>query len=114
MAYCGLYCHTCPIYLTTREPDRSKKSKMIYEIIQMCKDRYGIEYLNNEIICDGCTSDNGRLFIGCKDCKIRQCAIEKNIENCAYCNEYVCNLLMEVFDTDPNTKVNLEKIRSNI
>lgn len=95
MAYCGLYYHICPIYVAERESDNIKKSRMIYEIIQMCKDRYGIEYRYNEIVCDGYTSNNGRLFIGCRDCKIRQCAIDKSIENCAYCNEYVCNLLMD-------------------
>lgn len=114
LAYCGLYCHTCPIYLTSRETDRSKKELMIYDIISMCKKRYGIEYRFNEIMCDGCTSENGRLFTACKDCKIRQCAIDRNIKNCAYCNDYACDVLMEVFATDPIAKENLDDIRSKL
>ncbi len=42
------------------------------------------EYVN----CDGCTAD-GRLIEYCKICEIRNCAIEKGVENCAYCNECV-------------------------
>jgi hypothetical protein len=115
IAYCGLPCHECPIYLATREVDKSKKEKMIDDIIHQCKEHYGIEYKITDITdCDGCNLGNGRLFKGCVDCKIRKCAITRGIKNCAYCEEYACDLLTEFFKTDPGAKLRLDKIRSHL
>ncbi|WP_366946827.1 DUF3795 domain-containing protein [Desulfosporosinus nitroreducens] len=36
--------------------------------------------------CDGCKSNN--LFINCKHCKIRACAINRKVEHCNECNQY--------------------------
>ena len=115
IAYCGLLCQECPIYLATREIDKSKKEKMIYDIIHQCKEIYGIEYKFSDITdCDGCKSGNGRLFKGCVDCKIRKCAIKRGLKNCAYCEEYACDSLMELFKSDPNAKIRLDEIRSHL
>ena len=114
IAYCGLHCHTCPIYVAAQEQDKSKKSELVYEIIRMCRKRYGIEYRFSEIICDGCTSANASLFTGCRNCEIRRCAIEKDIVNCAYCNEYACDLLSGLFSTDQMAKTHLDEIRSKL
>ena len=115
ISYCGLDCHACPIYIAGRETDHAKKEKMIYEIVLACKEHYGVDYKYEDINeCDGCKSESGRLFFGCSDCKIRKCAVEKGIENCAYCDEYACNNLMEFFKSDPGAKTRLDEIRSNI
>jgi len=113
ISYCGLDCQACPIYIATRETDRTKKEKIINEIIRSCKEHYGVDYKYQDINdCDGCKSENGRVFFGCSDCKIRRCAIDKGIENCAYCEEYACNNLLELFKTDPGAKTRLDGIRS--
>ncbi len=57
---------------------------------------------------------DGKLFFVCSYCEIRQCAIEKEIENCAYCNEYTCDNLTNLFKIDPSAKVRLDEIRANI
>ena len=115
ISFCGLVCTSCPIYLATRETDETKKEKMIYDIIDMCKTHYGIDYNYEDINdCDGCKKSNGRLFFGCKDCKIRICAIEKGIENCAYCEEYACDKLHGIFKTEPGAKTRLELIHNSI
>ena len=111
ISFCGLVCQGCPIFLATREVDKTKKDKMIYDIINMCKEHYGIEYKYEDINdCDGCKSESGRIFSSCKNCKIRECAIERGLDNCAYCDKYECDKLSEIFNTDPNTKVRLDAI----
>lgn len=115
ISYCGLTCQNCPIFLATRETNRAKKENIIYNIINMCKEHYGIKYRYEDINdCDGCKSKNDRLFFGCKNCKIRKCAIERNIDNCAYCDEYPCEQLSEIFKTDPGAKTRLDAIRYKI
>jgi len=115
ISYCGLSCQTCPIYLATRETNKKRKEKIINEIIEQCKELYGLEYKFEDISdCDGCKSESRKLFFVCSYCEIRKCAFEKEIENCGYCNEYACDNLTSLFKTDPTAKVRLDKIRSNI
>jgi len=113
IAYCGLTCHTCAIFLATRETDSEKKNKMRAEIARVIKEQYGVEQRAEDIgDCDGCRTEDGRVF--CKDCKVRKCAKEKGVENCAYCTEYACDKLKELFVKDPEAKTRLELIRSSL
>lgn len=115
ISYCGLLCQGCQIYLASRETDKSKKGEMILGIIRSCKEYYGIEYKYEEINdCDGCKAESGKLFIGCADCKIRSCVIDRGFANCAYCKEYPCDNLKELFKTDPNAKIRLDIIQSSL
>ena len=117
MAYCGLMCDGCPIYWATREKDTIKREKMRTAIAKLCSERYGlnygVEYAAEDITdCEGCRTSGGRLFSGCKNCQVRACAIEKEVDNCAYCNEYACDKLNEIFATDPTAKTRLGVIRN--
>jgi hypothetical protein len=114
ITYCGLVCDTCPIHLATLETDISKKVKMRISIAEELSKIYGT-IPEPKIItdCDGCKTNNGRLFTGCIDCKIRKCAIQKNITNCAYCGDYPCDNLKKHFTFDPASKERLEKIQNN-
>lgn len=117
IAYCGLMCDGCPIYWATREKDKGKKGKMRAAIAQLCSEHYGfeygLEYTSTDITdCDGCRTKGGRLFSGCRQCKIRKCAIQKGLKSCAYCSEYACDNLRKFFATDPSAKTRLEVIRS--
>lgn len=113
ISYCGLDCLKCLIYLATKEKDEEKKKKMKIYIMHECKERYGIELKLEDVTdCDGCLTEEGRLFSGSKDCPIRNCASVKSIENCAHCDEYVCEELEKFFVTDPEAKEQLDKIRS--
>ncbi|MBN2104907.1 DUF3795 domain-containing protein [bacterium] len=115
IAYCGLLCSRCTIYLAAREADASKKEKLIQRIIEVCREHYGIEYQVSDITeCDGCTAEGGSLFKACAGCEIRKCAIGKGIENCACCTEYACKNLENLFKTDTGAKMRLEAVRSRI
>ena len=115
LSYCGLICQSCPIYLAAREPDKIKKEQMVSDIIRGCKEVYNIIYTPADITpCDGCMSQSGIIFSACKKCKIRKCAIEKGYANCAYCDDYACDNLIELFKSDPTAKTRLDELRSSI
>jgi len=113
IAYCGLTCQTCPIYLATTVENKEEQRKMRIGIVQQCREKYSLDFNLEEITdCDGCAAGR-RLFSACKDCPIRKCAREKNLENCAYCAEYACSNLESFFKAEPNAKSRLEQIRWN-
>jgi hypothetical protein len=64
--------------------------------------------------CDGCRTEGGRLFSACKSCLIRNCAKQKELENCAYCSEYVCERLEAFFTTESTAKTRLDAVRINV
>jgi hypothetical protein len=113
IAFCGLDCNSCPIHLATLEEDLDIKAKMRIEIADMLARIYHTTP-KPEIICDcdGCRIINGRLFAGCANCGIRNCALDKMLENCAYCGNYPCDKLNRHFVFDPEAKARLEEIRS--
>ncbi len=112
VGYCGLNCCACPIYVATREKNDDKRRRMRVEIARQIKEHYGTEHKQEDISdCDGCRAKSGSIF--CKDCQIRKCAKERDIENCAYCAEYACEQLLKLFATDPDAKKRLDKIRDN-
>jgi hypothetical protein len=115
MAYCGLLCQTCPIYLATRKKNREEQARMRAEIAQLCKEQYSMNYVPEDITdCDGCRTEEGRLFSACKNCSIRGCAKQKGLENCVYCSEYACERLEAFFVTESAAKTRLDAMRSNI
>ena len=112
IAYCGLDCHSCPIYLATREKNKEKQKEKRKEILRLIEEHYGLEYNLEDITdCDGCLSDTGRLFSACRDCPIRKCATNKELQSCAYCGEYICETLEELFAKEPSARDRLNKIR---
>jgi hypothetical protein len=113
LSYCGLVCNTCPIYLATREMNTEDQTRKRAVIARLCREQYGMMYEIADITdCDGCRTQGGRLFSGCKDCVIRSCALRKTIENCAYCIEYTCEKLETFFMKDPDAKTRLDEVRS--
>jgi hypothetical protein len=115
LAYCGIICSTCPIYLVTRESNREKQAKKRLEIAKLIGEHYGTNYEAANITdCDGCLTKGERIFSGCKDCLIRSCAQLKFVENCAYCPEYSCERLVTFFSKDPQAKTRLENVRKRV
>lgn len=112
IAYCGLVCESCPIHMATLEKNISRQTEMRVMIAGELSKIYGTTP-KPEIVtdCDGCKVNNGRLFTGCIYCPVRKCAIMKNMENCAYCNDYACDKLIKHFAIDPGARERLEEIR---
>ncbi len=115
ISFCGLDCSGCTVYLISRETNPSRKNEMISEIIREIKKHYNVDYKFEDVNgCDGCKTSKGILFSGCSNCKIRNCAMQKEIEKCACCEDYACGDLLEMFKADHSAKERLEIIRSNI
>ena len=112
IAYCGLSCESCPIYLATLEQDEILKQKMRELIAEECSTLYSINLSHWDISdCDGCRSETGRLFSGCYQCEIRKCAASKDLESCGYCSGYACEILEKHFSLEPGARKRLDIIR---
>jgi hypothetical protein len=110
IAYCGINCTECPAYIATRKNDDQLRAETAKKWSGMFKASIKPEDIN----CDGCAADSKRLFSQVNVCEIRKCARNKNIKNCAYCAEYSCKKLTELFGFVPEAKATLEEIRKKI
>jgi hypothetical protein len=108
IVYCGLDCFICPAYQATKADSDEQRTKVAEQWSKM----FGGKVAPEEINCDGCKSDTGRLFAHCHTCEIRACASGKQVENCAVCHDYGCETLTAFFKMAPEARKNLEKIRT--
>ncbi len=112
LAYCGLLCHTCQIYLATREEDAGAQARMRAEIARVCREQYGLAYSPQDITdCDGCPGEGQRLFVACSACKMRNCARARGLETCASCPEYPCPDLRAFLESEPEARRRLDALR---
>ncbi len=112
IAYCGLACSECPAYLATQANDDTARERVATE----WRKAYGASHLTaDDINCDGCLAENGRLFGHCQECPIRACAAERGLTNCAHCDGYEgCEHLTEFFNMAPEAKAILDQIRAQL
>lgn len=99
IAYCGLACHECPAYLATINDDEMKQA----QIARLWSELFETVMKPEDVICDGCLSEDGRHFIHCRSCKIRACASLRRERNCAFCAEYPCGKIGFIFKSVPET-----------
>ena len=110
MAYCGLICTKCPAYIATQKDSDEERKK----VAEMWSEEFKSEIKFEDINCDGCLAEKGKLFGYCSQCKIRKCARVKNLENCAYCDDYPCERLNKFFGFAPEAKNKLDEIKQNL
>ena len=114
-ACCGGSCDTCTILLATAEKDEEKKYQMRVEIAQQIKEIYHQDCKPEDVTdCDGCRSPDERILAPSRDCQVRKCVMQKGVENCAHCDEYVCKNLEDFFTKEPTAKETLEAIRKDM
>ena len=90
IGYCGDNCSSCPRYTATLANDTEK----LKEAVLMWK-RVGWRdtiLSNDEIKCTGC-----KTVTWCRYYDIRECAIDKKLNNCGECDQYSCNRIKDVF-----------------
>jgi len=105
---CGLDCSKCEAYLATQADDDNKRA----ETAKQWTARYKVDIKPEHINCDGCRAE-GKKFFYCSDiCELRKCCLEKNIDNCAVCDEYACGKLEKFFEQAPQTREALDKLRA--
>ncbi|MCJ7813914.1 MAG: DUF3795 domain-containing protein [Candidatus Atribacteria bacterium] len=110
IAFCGLSCSGCPAFIATQKDNHKKREKTATAWSKMYKCVIKPEDIN----CDGCLEESGRLFNYCKVCEIRKCGQEKEVKNCAYCDDYACEKLIKFFDMAPEAKNALAEIKKNL
>jgi hypothetical protein len=110
IAYCGLVCTDCGAYIATQNNDNEKRR----EIAEEWTRNYKHDFRPEDINCVGCIPTEGPHVGQCGVCEVRKCGQEKGVINCAYCDEYACDVLGKYFEMAPVMKANLEEIRKGL
>ena len=110
IAFCGTSCNECPAFLATKNDNNTEREK----IAELWSKQYNADIKSEDINCEGCTSKAGKKFFYCNICEIRKCGQEKDLKNCAYCSEYVCEKLDNFFKVAPESKASLDEIKKKL
>ena len=105
--YCGLYCQNCAVKVKV-EP----ASKTLFEEMKKAGFEDIMQFLPNgdtfwtflkgmaiDGVCISCREGSGN-----PGCEVRKCAQEKNVEMCAFCKSYPCDLFTNYFEGYPVLK----------
>ncbi len=87
IAFCGVSCSHCPAYVATQANEPSALEDVLVE----WRAYFDAPHLTvRDILCDGCQTQGGRLNGYCQHCKMRPCALGRDVPTCAHCDEYPC------------------------
>ena len=87
LAACGNDCSICPRFMPKTEAQLKSTAELWYKI------GYRDHLVDNEEIkCNGCTTDNW-----CRH-GIVGCTSERQLENCGQCEDYPCPRIKEAFE----------------
>ena len=107
IAYCGLVCSNCPTFLATQNDDNVARAKTA----ALYSEKFGFDLKPEEINCDGCKSEGGKLIGYCQSCAIRQCCSAKGLENCAFCSDQPCESLIKFHAFSPDAKACFDALK---
>jgi len=93
IAMCGLVCDDCIAFIATKKDDDRLREKVV-ELWSTDEEPLRLE----DVDCDGCLAGK-RLHSFCRVCEVRECGLQRNIENCAYCNEFPCGKLEKLWSS---------------
>jgi len=110
VAYCGIICSDCPVFKATKMNNDAERRR----VAELWTKQYDKDYGPENINCDGCLTQGQKIFSYCKVCEIRKCARERNVKNCAYCEQYVCEKLSYLLNKYKPAKEVLDKIRISL
>ena len=110
ISFCGTVCSECPAFLATKNNDNNERKK----ISELWSKQYDADIKPEDINCEGCTSKTGKKFNYCNVCEIRKCGQGKEVKNCAYCSEYICEKLKKFFEIAPEGKATLDEIKNEL
>ncbi len=87
LAYCGLNCGECAVYLASVHKDTAGQIRLADEY---STDTY--KFSKEDMYCLGCHSDMVSQKM-CGDCDIRLCGTKKSYKSCAECGDFPCSML---------------------
>lgn len=105
IAYCGLNCEECNAYIATINNDQ----ELLEKTAKLWSKLNNTTILPNDLKCQGCRT-NGIKNRYCKDiCKIRKCALTKDVETCGKCLELEkCETIKIITSNKPEALKNLK------
>ena len=106
-AYCGLVCTNCPTYLATKNDDDEARAKTA----ALYAEKFGFNLKPEEINCEGCLSEGGKLIGYCQVCEIRKCCRDKGLDHCINCTEQPCEKLIKFHEFSPDAKAGFDALR---
>ena len=86
---CGYRCDLCLAY----KPNVAKDPTNSQMLSEGWYQYFGFRLPAPEIVCDGCRADHPKLID--EGCPVRPCVMEKGLDNCSQCEDYVCDRLAE-------------------
>ncbi len=91
---CGFYCGSCPIHIAYRKGIDFQR-KLASALSQHIKKPVQV----TDIQCPGCRqAATDKDSWGFK-CKIRNCVLDREIDNCSECKDFPCEQLLALSDT---------------
>ncbi len=84
LAYCGLYCGACRLFLATQAGT-----------LEELAESHGVSA--RKLRCTGCRTDQVSVY--CLNCSMKKCAAAQELTSCADCAQFPCRVLM-AFDRD--------------
>ena len=102
IAYCGVNCATCPLYIATTNDDVSMKQKISLKWGELYNRSFHIE----DMKCYGCKS--GKKFFLSNGCSITPCNTSKGIEICNQCPNYPCERISKFYEWQKNNDTKVE------
>jgi hypothetical protein len=102
LGYCGFKCDICPAYEKNQNPDTDR---------QFISDKW-FQYFDFRIpaeilSCAGCKNEGRHLDT---ECPVRPCAIEKELNSCAFCKSFGCESLKSRIDFAENNIHKFKKL----
>ncbi len=85
LTLCGYRCDLCQFYTKNikSEKDKERVSREFNRI-------FGYDIKPEDVECVGCKNEGKHVATSCS---VRLCALEKGVENCAHCSEFICDKL---------------------
>jgi hypothetical protein len=107
VAFCGLTCTECPAYLAAQNDNDEERRR----VAETWSQQYNSDIKPEDINCDGCRPGHAKCFHHCSECDIRACGVARQVDNCAYCDDYFCAKLKRFFGFVPAAQTRLDSIR---
>jgi hypothetical protein len=87
LTLCGYRCDLCQFYTKNIESEKDKE-RVSREFNRI----FGYNIKPEDVECVGCKNEGKHTDTSCP---VRPCALEKGVENCAHCSEFICDKLKE-------------------